>query len=322
MGGVIEEKSSTVTIFLPVTFKRINMFKKFFVFLVVVNCSVVIFAQSDYSAQWKAAYKLYTTRKYDEAMDAFVKLAENTSSAGNKYNCYCYAGYSARKLKKYDEAIAFADKIGEIYNPYKYMSLIRKEDFMYSAGKYKDIIDTFTLDDILKWPQCYRSEGLYYVGLAQYNLKNGEEAEKTFKQMQDSAESEYWKGLGLLRSAHNYRYRLKDADKAAETYNATIESGAHPNHKSEAYVGLAGLLISQKKYDEALAEYDKLIAMKKVAAYWKSRGLYAKGNLLKTMGKNEAAIKCYKDAIATKGCADWVKNGCQKQLKALEPKTE
>jgi hypothetical protein len=38
------------------------------------------------------------------------------------------------------------------------------------------------------------------------------------------------------------------------------------------------------------------------------------------MGKNEEAVKCYKQAIATKGSPSWVKKGCEAQLKKLEPK--
>ena len=65
-----------------------------------------------------------------------------------------------------------------------------------------------------------------------------------------------------------------------------------------------------------------LFAMKNVNAYWKSRGMLNKGNLLKTMGKKGKAIKCYNQAIAVKGCAGWVKNSCKAQLKALETKAK
>ncbi|MDD5597772.1 MAG: tetratricopeptide repeat protein [Victivallaceae bacterium] len=299
------------------------MLKKLLILLLVVSCSSAIFAQKDYSEKWNAAYNLFRTRKYAEAMDAFAKLAENTSNPGNQYNCYIHAGYSARAIKKYDEAIAFAEKAEKIVNPYQYSSMIRKIDFMYSAGKYKEITEKFPAETIMKWPECYRSDALYYLGLAQYNLKQGEDAEKTFTLMFENAQSPNHEALALLRHGYNYRHRIKDDDKALEAYNKIIKTeGAHPNYQAEAYLCLTSILISQKKNDEAIAEYDKLLASKKVSAYWKSRGLYDKGNLLKTMDKKEEAIKCYKDAIATKGCPDWVKNGCEKQLKALEPKPE
>ncbi|MDD5599843.1 MAG: tetratricopeptide repeat protein [Victivallaceae bacterium] len=259
------------------------MLKKLLTLLLVVSCSSAIFAQKDYSEKWNAAYNLFRTKKYAEAMDAFVKLAENTSNPGYIFNCYIHAGYSARALKKYDESVAFAEKAEKVANPYLYQAMIRKMDFMYSTGKYKEVTEKFPAETIMKWPECYRSDALYYLGLSQYNLKQGENAEKTFTLMFEIAKME----------------------------------NVRPSYQAEAYLCLASTLISQKKNDEAIANYDNLLALKKVSGYWKSRGLYGKGNLLKTMGKKEEAVKCYEDAIATKGCPDWVKNGCEAMAHSL-----
>ena len=113
-------------------------------------------------------------------MKAFSELAEKTSISGRQYDCYRYAGYSARYLKKYDEAIAFADKIATIKNPYEFYSKIRKMEFMYSGKKYKDIIAEFPVDKIMTWPKCYRSEGLYHLGYAYYRLNKGRRSKKSF----------------------------------------------------------------------------------------------------------------------------------------------
>lgn len=299
--------------------REIIMFKKLIVLTLIVNCSTAIFAQADYMEKWNAAYKLYRAAKYAEAGSAFEKLAGETSNPGNKYNCYIYAGYSARNIKKYDEAVAFTEKAAKVENPYLYQSITRKIDFMYSAAKYKEILEMFPVDEIMKWPKCYRSDALYYIGLAQYNLKKGEDAEKTFAIMYENAENPNTQANALLRKGHNYRHRLNDVDKATAAYKEVVAvADSYPNYKCEAYDALGQILASQKKYDEALAEYDKLIGMKKVNAYWKSRSLYNKGNVFNMMGKKEDAVKSYKQAIATKGVAGWVKNACEAQLKKLE----
>ncbi len=297
------------------------MFKKLLILTLIVNCSVAVFAQIDYSERWNAAYKLYRARKYAEAIPAFEKLAEYTSNPGSKYNCYIHAGYSARNLKKYDEAIAFAEKASKVKNPYLYSSLTREIDFMYSARKYKEAIEKFPVDEIMKWPKYYRSDALHYIGLSQYNLKKGEDAEKTFTLMYENAVHPNTQTLALLRKGHNYRNQLKDNDKAAAAYGETVAvTDGHPNYKAEAYEALAGILSSQKKYDDALAEYDKLINIKKISAYWTARAIYQKAGILNTMGKKEDAVKCYKQAIATKGCPSWIKKGSDAQIKKLESK--
>lgn len=156
------------------------MLKKALVFSLAIICSTAAFA-FNYKAEWKAAYKLYQGKKYAEAMKAFSELAEKTDSAGYQHNCLKYAGYSAQRLKKYDEAIAFADKIAEIKNPYKYYSKLRKLEFMYNGRKYKDMIAEFNVDDINTWPKGFRSEGFYRLGYAYYRLNKGEEAKNVSK---------------------------------------------------------------------------------------------------------------------------------------------
>jgi len=298
------------------------MLKKLLILTLIISCTSTIFAQDDYKGKWNAAYKLYRARKYAEAIPAFVKLGERDDiSPQNKNSCYLHAGYSARNIKKYNEAAAFARKAGQVKNPYGYESKTREIEFMHNGKKYKEITETITADEIMEWPKYYRSNALHYLGLAQYSLKNGEDAEKTFRLMHENAVTSYHKGLASLRSANNYRHRIKDEGKALAAYHAIIKNPKNkPDHKAEACDALASMLISKKKNDEALAEYDKLVAIKKISPYWKGRGLYNKGNLLVKMGKKEEAAKCYKQSLAVKGSAGWVKKGCNSQLKKLQAK--
>lgn len=300
-----------------------TMFKKWLTFLFIATCSTVIFAQEDYAAGWKAAQDLYRAGKYAEAQAAFTKLAETAPSFQSQCDCYRLAGYSARNLKKYDEAIALADKIAEIPSPYPYYSKVRRMEFMLNAGKYKEITEMFKSDDILKWPPADRPEAFHFLGLAYYYLKQGKEAEAVFKLGKENASfSGYWSGVHSLRSGHNYRYLMNDNDKAVAAFKEVVAGSSGIWEKCDACHGIAELLVAQKKYDEALAEYDKLIALKGVPGYWVARALLCKGNILKTMEKKDEAVKCYEQSIATKGCPDWIKNGCQSQLKTLQPKTE
>ncbi len=206
------------------------MLKKFLILALVVNCSSAIFAQN-YSTDWKAAYQLYRTRKYAEAIPAFVELAKKDyTSLSGEYSCYIHAGYSARNLKKYDEAVAFAKNASEVKNPYIYEGKTRELDFMYAGKKYKELTEAITADEIIEWPKYYRCAALNYLGLAQYSLKDGEAAEKTFALMYENATTGDYKALALVRSGHNYRNIIKDAEKAATAYRASSEvADGNPN---------------------------------------------------------------------------------------------
>ncbi|MCK5802835.1 MAG: tetratricopeptide repeat protein, partial [Lentisphaeria bacterium] len=92
------------------------------------------------------------------------------------------------------------------------------------------------------------------------------------------------------------------------------------DYKSEAHDSIALILSSLKKYDDALTEYDKLLAMRKISPYWAVRGRCNRANLLVKMEKKEEAVKCYKQALAVKGYSGWVKKYCIAQLKKCEPK--
>ena len=293
------------------------MLKKFLILALVVSCSSAIFAQ-DYRTEWNAVYKLYRAKKYAEAIPAFVALAEKDyAPSSTKYNCYIHAGYSARNLKKYDEAIAFAKKASEVKNHYVYEGKTRELDFMYGGKKYKEITESITADEIMEWPKYYRSNALYYLGLAQYNLKDGESAAKTFKLMHENAVTDYFKTLSLLRSGHTYRNKIKDLDKAAAAFKGAGDIKGAVSHRAEAYEHQAFVLTTQKKNDEGIVAFDKAIALKKLSPYWTSRLLYRKAELLKKMKKNDEAIKLYKAASAVKGAPGWVKSGSKKSLKAL-----
>jgi len=293
------------------------MFKKLLVFALIVNCSAAVFAQTDYLEKWNAAYKLYQSKKYAEAMSAFAKLAENTSDPMSKYNCYMQACYSARSIKKYDEAIAFADKASKVKNPYLYKGAIRKLDYMCRAGKYNEAIREFTIDKIMEWPKFYRSEALSYIGLAQSKLNQNVEAANTLELMYQNAEDSAAKANAALQKGSIYSKQLKDMDQALAAYRQVLTiPKVHPRYKSRAYDNIAVILFLQKRYDEALAVYDKQKALPKN----KSHALFRKGLLLKTLGRKTEAIKCFQEIIAAKDCSSWYKKLCQKQLKRLESK--
>ena len=267
------------------------MIKKYLIFLVIVTCSLATFAQN-YANDYKVAIKLFQAKRYNQAMAAFEKLAKTTATPRYKYNYYRYASYSALNLKQYDKAIAFADKIYDIEKPYKYLYINVKLKALYYAKKYKQANELITIEEIITFPKLDLGEGAYYLGLSQHKLGKDKNAYKTFTLGAKKTKSGYNKALLLLGGGNIQKNVFRTPNKAVEIFRTAIKiPKGHSSHKAMAHIAIAQILLSQNKNSEAIAEYNKALALKKLKDYWKARILAHKADTLKLMSKETEAIQ-------------------------------
>lgn len=269
------------------------MLKKVIVYLIGVCLAVNLPAES--AIDFKTAMTLYNQGKYQEAQEMFVKVAEVVSTPQAKADCLFYAAFSLNGQKKYDEAIEMAKKI-EI----KPISIVCQMSIMGWNGKFNELIEAFKEEDINAWPEAYRGEGFFRRGYSYSKLKNTDAAimdlEKSAEYYSD--ERAKMNSLGTLASIYE---SLKDDPKTLDTYQriqllASIKGTAPYNN---AMISRASILKRQGKYEEALADLQK-IDTGKLAGDMKFQILKISGEIYEAQGKNSDAVARYKEAVAVK----------------------
>lgn len=228
---------------------------------------------ADYATDYKAAMDLYGKGKNQEAQEAFVKLAEAVPAPDKKAECLSYAAYGLGKMKKYDEAMALAKKI-EV----KPASVNCQLGIMVDNGKFKELVEAFKGEDIGLWPEDYRSLGFFRRGSSYSRLKDYEAAVKDMEKSVECKLDERSKAAFQIELGNNY-VLLKNDQKALDAFlKAQAASGNGRSHFYTSTIARAGILSRQKKFDEALADLQK-IDLSKAVGYWKFESLKAFGDV-------------------------------------------
>lgn len=272
------------------------MLKKIIIAGVGTCLSFVVMA--DYASDYKAAMDLYSKGKSQEAQEAFVKLADTAPAPENKAECLGYAADSLGKLKKYDEAMALARKI-EV----KAISMNTQMGIMFDNGKFKELTEAFKDEDISVWPEDYRGLGFFRRGSAYSKLKDYESAVKDLGKSVDCKLDDRAKAAFPIELGNNY-LMLKDDQKALDAFlRAQTESNKGGSGRAHFYISTiarVNILVRLGKYDDALADIQKIDMSKAPAGYWKFQSLKTFGEVYEAQGKKEEAIAKYKEAIVVK----------------------
>lgn len=270
---------------------------------------------ADYAADFKAALDLFGKGKNQEAQEAFVKLADSAPAPDSKAECLSYAAYGLGKMKKYDEAIALAKKI-EV----KPISINCQMGIMLENQKFKELVEAFKDEDIDSWPEGSRGEGFFRRGSAYSRLKDYEAAVKDMEKSVGCKLDERSKAAFQIGLGSNY-VMLKNDEKALDAFlKAQAASGNGRSHFYTSTIARAGILSGQKKFDEALADLQK-IDISKAIGYWKFESLKAFGEVYEAQGKKDEAIAKYREAIGVKdGVSQGAIDALEKKVAAISGK--
>ncbi|MEI6422308.1 MAG: tetratricopeptide repeat protein [Lentisphaerota bacterium] len=274
---------------------------------------------ADFTADFQAAVKLYNEQKNTEAQVSFAKLAEVAPSPKEKAESMAYAALCLNRQKKYDDAIGLANKI-EI----KPVSINCRMDIMFENNRSKELVDAFKNEDISAWPDYCIHNGYYKRGMAYRSCGDAANAAKDLEKAVESAKTDERKMISLSDLGDVCR-TLKDDQKALDAYQkASAMSGwkgfyAHYN----AVINGADILSRQGKYDEALAELQK-IDLPKAEGYWKFQSLKAYGSFYELQDKKDEALAKYKEALGVEKLSEKVPAvfvvELNKKISALENK--
>lgn len=284
--------------------------------IVVIGMSIVfaVGVWADYPADRKAALDLAKAGKKDQALAAFIKLADTSTSDVQKSDALQQAVECVDNVKQYDRAMELAKKI-----PVAAISKTCQMQIMESSRKWNEIIENFKDEDIATWPDSVKGDAFLIRGTAYYNVqKDGKNAEEDLKKAVESLVNSNSKGVALNLLGDTYRNLLKDDSKALEAYRKTYSTENVYKHCYSA-IGVATILKQQQKYDEALQELNKILTAEVTSPFWRGRMMRAIGDVLAASGKKDEAIAKYNEALKLKDLPQEIKDECENSLKAVQP---
>jgi len=285
------------------------MWKRWPGILIVSVLGASVFA--DYVADREAAVKLQRAGKYQEALDAFLKMAGGEVTEVQKSDALHQAAYCAYRLKDYDQAMKLAERI-----PIEGESKATRLVLLNWMRKWKQAIAEFKSEDIAAWPDHVKYEAYRARGMSAYRIKDAELAVADLSMAAKYANTNNDRSLALCNLGDAYRVLLKDDEKALEVYRRVL-AGGHLYKGSRASLAIAGIQLKQGKPEEALAALE-WVDMNKVNGPYRAYVLAARANIFATMGKKTEAIEEYKKALAVKGVPDYIRKNCEKALEKLE----
>ncbi|MEI6422265.1 MAG: tetratricopeptide repeat protein [Lentisphaerota bacterium] len=282
----------------------------------VIGMSLVFAAGvwADYPADRKAAAELARAGKKDQALEAFLKLADTSTSDVQKSDALQQAIECVDNVKQYDRAMEIAKKI-----PVASISKNCQMQIMENGRKWNEIVENFKDEDISTWPDSVKGDALLIRGTAYYNVqKDGKKAEEDLKKASESLVNSNSKGVALNLLGDTYKNLLKDDSKALEAYRKTYSTDNVYKHCYSA-IGVASILKQQQKYDEALQELNKIFTAEVTSSFWRGRMLRTMGDVLAASGKKDEAIAKYNEALKLKDLPQEIKEECENSLKAVQP---
>ncbi len=245
---------------------------------------------TDYTIGGRAAGTLVRSRKWQEALAAYLELAKDEKLTDfQKSAAFQRAAFCAANLKDFEKARRFADQIS--------VETIAKTAQMQNFAaqrKWTEIVSAFGSEDLANWPFWQIGEGAFARGKGHYFTKNAEQADADL-QLALAYEPDRRVRLSIrAMMAHNREVNLGDAAKALKLYRLNYEGKQRIGGADEfRSVGrAAAILAKQAKFSEALAAFD-VIDFEKLAGFWLHEMLISKAKVLLAAGrKDEARLLC------------------------------
>jgi len=244
----------------------------------------------DYLIDSRAANQLMRSRKYQEAGDAYAKLAEMAGITDfQKSDALSFAASCARYADDFNQAKEHIDKI-----PLESVAKTARMENLFAQRKWQTVVEQFGDEDFATWPFWQRGAGAYVRGRAHAFTKNGSAAEADFQTALSYTPDPRIRTGILVIMGSNRETQLKDDDAALEAYRQIYEPLKQIGGADEyrAVLAAAAILTRRKKYDDALATIDR-IAVDTQKGHWRHATLLALGDTLTAAGRTGEARKAY-----------------------------
>lgn len=156
---------------------------------------------------------------------------------------------------------------------------------------------------------------LYAQMVQSENTKQVDRVQAIAKRLQDDYASTVYAGMGTMLAARSAEANGKDAE-AVKLLTDLVNSGRYPEINAIASVRLAGLLLDQGKYDQALSTLDKIKDTKGQLVLINDR----KGDIYMAMGDTAKAKASWEDALRNANPENPLVNIIEVKLNSLPKK--
>lgn len=280
---------------------------------VAVALSCCLAAWADYPADRKAAADLMAAGKLEEAMTAFLKLAEASGSDTLKSDALEQAAGCAARLRKYDEAMRIARKIPKVE-----ASKAAQMNAMSWNAKHEELVAAFRAEDFSAWPEKSAGPAYFCRGRAYMTVRDGKAAEADMKKAVETLGEGELRNEARLLLGDIYRDLLQDDAKALAAYQENVAQAPKFGWiQMTSVTSASGILTRQKKFDEALAvmkDYDPA----KMGGVWKFSFLLAYAEVYAAQEKKAEAVARLKEGLTAKDLAAWQRPVFEQKLKELQ----
>jgi hypothetical protein len=255
--------------------------------------------KGDFLTEYRAATELARARKHEEAIAAFLMLADGKTSETalteeQRSAVLEQAAASARALRDFARAEEIAARI-----PVEAVRKTARLQSLLDQYQSATIVTEFQDEDFATWPYWKRGEGLLLRGRASAVMKDGE-----------GAVADYTRALPLLgdprmRQSLNLalgqaQELLKQDDAAAlNAYRAVYENAVTVGGADElgAVQAVARILTRQQQTEAALAELERIDTVK-LGGTWRHSTLLARADAHAAAGRKAEALNLCREILA------------------------
>lgn len=241
---------------------------------------------TDWLIESRAAEQLQRSRKTEEALTAWLALAEREKATEFQVAAALeQASACARQLKDFEKADALAERI-----PLESVRQTAQMENLLAQRDWNAVEEQFGQVELRQWPFWQIGAGAFARGRAYQSLNQGEKADADFQ-----LALEYTSDPGLRTSllktmGWNRENVLKDDATALEAYREIADSTTHTGGADYFYglQGAARVLARQEKFNEALAILEKADP-EKVGGSWRGSLRLSRAEVLAAAGRNVEA---------------------------------
>ncbi|MGC9319072.1 MAG: hypothetical protein ACP5KN_13650, partial [Armatimonadota bacterium] len=270
---------------------------------------------TDYIIQRRAAEALIHSGKRQEALDAFLALAEGEGlSEFQKSDALELAAECARALRDYDRANELAGQI-----PLEAVAKTVVMENLLAQRKLAEVIEQFGEEDLTQWPFWQIGAWAFARGRAHAAAKEGQLAEADLQMALARTSDPRTRISILFELGSNRETNLHDDEGALEAYRLNYETKATIGAANEfrSVQNAAGILARRGEFDEALATLQRA-NIEGLTGYWRYAMLLSLGQTLAAAGRTDEALAAYREVLQAEDASSHHRQAAEEAVHALE----